>query len=628
MAAYPPFEFMASTAVQQLAAQVNIQYFTAKQLVFSTGDAGHQHLYLVREGQVTLSNDEGPVDICDEGDLFGVRSMLTEKPYVLTAVTAEESLLYLVPIAAFKAVMAANAKVALYFSEGLAAGQTVLGKPTNAAAPGNQLHGLRLETYTALTVPPPGRALVQCLPDTTIQAAAQQMTTQRVGSIVITAPGGQPLGICTDADLRKQVATGLTPPQASISTIMSHPVLTTKPEPLVHEVLLAMMHHQVHHLCITEDGTPNTPALGIVAERDLLLLQGNNPVALVKSIKKSSTVAELPPIRNQAEALLRQYLQQELAMPYLTGVITAVNDALIVKAIALAEAALAQEGMQRPTADFCWLQLGSEGREEQLLRTDLDNAIVYTDPPPEEAAATQAYYLALGQHVVNTLVACGFERCPADMMASNPKWCAPLSTWKGYFKQWITVPEPKALMMASIFFDFRGEYGNLQLVRQLEAHISTLMEQESLFLNHLASNALQNPPPLSFFKNFIVEKGGEHRDTFDVKLRAMMPLADAARVLCLQHRLFKEKSTFKRFELMAATEPKNAALYQEAATAYERLMRVRVQNGLRHQDSGRYIDVKQLGKMERQMLKNTFEPVHALQKMLSVRFQSAYFNAG
>ena len=136
---------------------------------------------------------------------------------------------------------------------------------------------------------------------------------------------------------------------------------------------------------------------------------------------------------------------------------------------------------------------------------------------------------------------------------------------------------------------------------------------------------MQNPPPLSFFKNLLVEKSGEHRNEFDIKLRAMMPLIDIARLLTLSHQVRGLRNTVHRFEKLSEIEPEQEKLFQEAVIAFELLLRIRTKNGLANGDSGRYIPVDRLTKLERQMLRNAFEPIKALQQLVSVRFQLSYF---
>ena len=318
-------------------------------------------------------------------------------------------------------------------------------------------------------------------------------------------------------------------------------------------------------------------------------------------------------------------MQQEVSIAFISTMMTELNDSIISRAVELAQEAIAAAGGTFPESPFCWLSLGSEGRGEQLLRTDQDNALIFADPPSGQQDQVRNYWLEVARGAVDLLQQAGFFYCPAGMMASNPRWCLSLSEWKRQFSEWILEPTPEAVMHSTIFFDFRPVFGEPGLSGQLTDHIFEELDRQTAFLAFLAKTALQNPPPLTFFRNFVVEKGGELADQFDIKARAMMPLADAARVLILEARVRDVKNTFRRFEKMAELEPRNRELFMECAEAYELLMRYRTLQGLLHQDSGRYFDPGELSKMERLSLRNSFRPIRELQSLLATRFQTAYF---
>ena len=331
-------------------------------------------------------------------------------------------------------------------------------------------------------------------------------------------------------------------------------------------------------------------------------------------------------LRNKAEKLLQTYLEEGVAVSVIARVITIINDALIKKAISLALSS-AEGQVENPHLKFCWLSLGSEGREEQLLRTDVDNALLYEDPPEDKQEMAKSYFLYIGKYVNDVLMRCGFQKCAADIMASNPDYCLPLGEWKEKFRSWIMVPHPEALMNSAIFFDFRAVYGDKKLEQSLQNYLVETIEEGGAFINHLAKNALLNPPPLTFFKNFMVEKGGEHKDEFDIKKRAMMPLADAARVLILSHRRPEVHHTAERFKKLTALEPEKEELFAEAGMAYEWLMGLRTRFGLMNNDSGRFLPIASLSKTEKQMLRNAFVPIKELQQMMEVRFRLDYFRS-
>ncbi len=629
--AYPPFQLFERRQLQELAAQAVVQYHPKGDVIFKQGDMPGPYLYVVREGAVHLSHEENgmlePVDQCDEGELFGLRPLLAQDAYALTALAAEETLLYAIPVQVFRQLADQAPRVLLYIASNFASGWQrkpaagMKGKIFLDHLPQEQQALQLLEIQTVQ----PHRLPVTCQPDLSIRQAATIMSEKEVGSIVVVNVQMHPVGIVTDKDLRKKAATGLTPLDEPIARIMSSPVITAPSGITVAEVQMRMMKHKIHHLCLTEDGSNASPVLGVITEHDLLVMQGNNPAVFLREIKRAQTAAELRHIRERAEQLLEQYIRQEVAIAYIANMMTAINDALIQQAIHLAIEALRVEGQPAPSAQFCWLALGSEGREEQLLRTDQDNALVFEDVPEGSYAAVKDYYLALAGKVTAMLHECGFEYCPADMMASNPEWCLSLSEWKARFSRWMLEPDPKAVMFCTIFFDYRPVFGQVKLAEALTAHIFSIVEHETVFLAFLAKNALENPPPLTFFRDFMVERSGEHRHEFDIKARAMMPLCDAARVLTLQNKLAGINNTFRRFEELARREPQNKALYEDAADAYEILMRLRTLQGLQQHNSGRFFNPAELSKMERILLRNSFRPIQELQSLLKTRFQLGFF---
>lgn len=627
---YPPFDSLKAEDLHRLAASITISFVEKEKTLFKVDDPPADYFYFLKEGCVNLFDREQQlVDQCDDGEIFGVRSMLTGNPYKLSAKTVSECLLYTIPNQIFKPFLAQYPSISLYFAEGLASGLTLSGKdkdrPTNTVEVGtraiNDAFNLN-ETIQAR----PHQEVIKGSVTTLIREAAERMTKHRVGSLIITNEQNHPVGILTDTDLRKHVATGRISIDKPVTQIMSAPVVTVPNGQPVYEVVLQMMEKKVHHLCITADGTDKSEVLGVVSERDILVVHSNDPAVLLKEIRYAAGVEGLPALRDKAEKLINQYLEHEVAISYVSKVISAINDAIINKAVETAIRLMEEQGKAKPASPFCWLSLGSEGREEQLLRTDQDNALIYQLANGEKDNEVQAYYLEMARLVTDTLMDCGFEKCPADMMAINPKWCRSTDQWLAYFKSWILTPEPKAIMLSTIFFDYRHVAGQVRLKEELDEALKRMISEEKIFLNYLAKNATLNPAPLGFFKNFIVERSGEHKDEFDIKLRAMMPLVDAARVLSLNYEILDKKNTIERFNAIASMDSKNADLYADAASAYEICMRMRVLHGLANGNSGRYINLERLKKLDRQRLKTAFEPISDLQKLLEVKFQLSYFN--
>ncbi len=625
---YPPFDMVPKEALLRLSAKTVVQYCNPEQIILQQGETSHPYIYVVREGAVRLYHEaEGErilVEKCDEGDLFGIQPLITDEPYVLTGVATEESLIYGLPVEILRQIAEENSKVAFYLASSYATDylrylpKAYQGKPIMESPMGSDLLLVEIQSIEQR------RAPVTCSDRHTIREAAGIMSEEEVSSIIVVNKNQHPTGIVTDKDLRKLAATGRVGLDVPIAQIMSKPVITIGPDFTIADVQIKMVKHRIHHLCITEDGTDESPVTGVISEHDLLVIQANNPAVLIRNIRRSRSADDLRRIREKSEVLLQKYIYQEVAIAYICTILTEINDALVKRVIELSEDEMKLEGVVAPKAKYCWLSLGSGGREEQLLRTDQDNALIFEDVPEDDHENVKDYYLQLAKKVTNKLHECGFAYCPADMMASNPRWCLSLTQWKAQFSDWIRTPTNEAILYCTIFFDYRAVYGDLSLATRLTEHIFSELDVQTIFLPFLAKNALLNPPPLTFFRDFMVERSGEHKDEFDIKTRAMMPLCDAARVLILNARVGKVNNTFRRFEKLAENEPQNRELYEQAAEAYEVLIRYRTLRGLRNSNTGRYFKPAELSKMERLELRNSFRPIRELQSLLNIRFQLAY----
>lgn len=627
---HPPFHLLERKELEDLTEKMGVRYFEKEEVVFKKGAEPGQFFFVVKEGAISLEKEDNgqttTVDLCDEGDIFGLRPLIAGDQYRLSARAAENSLLYLIPTAAFQPIMAASVPIALYLATLFASDGNILeGKQTvlDPVIYSNPLYGTA-RSLTEVQSFDDFKEPITCSMNSTIKEAACRMTEKDVGSIIVVNENKYPQGILTDTDLRRKVATGAHQLETPVSQVMSAPVLTIPPGLTVADVQIQMIEHRVHHLCVTADGTSDSVVVGMVSEHDLLVTQGNSPAILIRELHKATDIGKMKRLREKAEGLLEEYLEQKVSIPFISRIMSEINDALISRCLQLSLEACKQEGVDIEEDAFCWLSLGSEGRQEQLLRTDQDNALVFKDPPLPNLQETRERYLGFAQKVNDRLQDAGFEYCPAEMMASNPKWCLSLAEWKQQFGKWIFQPGEKEVMFSTIFFDYRPVFGNASLAIKMTEGLYENIDKQQIFLSFLARNALLNPPPLSFFRNFIVEKNGEHQDEFDLKARAMMPLTDAARVLVLHARVGNVNNTRERFLKMASLEPSNAELYEFAADAYEVLMRFRAVHGLKNQNSGRFIQPKSLNKSERMMLRNTFRAVDEIQQILRTRFQTGF----
>ncbi|MFZ2284884.1 MAG: DUF294 nucleotidyltransferase-like domain-containing protein [Lutibacter sp.] len=620
---FPPFDVLEKEQLFKIASNVKVTYIEKDNFVFKQEENPHEYFYVVKDGAIGLyrdmDNEQILVDICDEGDIFGLRPLIQNDLYLMSAKANEESVLYAVSVEILKEIIQTNEKVKKFLIASFSSNiKTPYAKGTNGQLFANIEMHTSNTSFTEIQSAEFSKNPVTTLKTSTIKEAAQIMSDKRVGSILI-VENKNPIGIITDKDLRSKIATGLVSIDESVTAIMSSPVKTFKQKITVAEAQIAMIKNKITHLCITKDGTTHSELIGVLSEHDIVILHGNNPSLLIKKINRAKEVTDLKYIREKTSNLLLGYIEQNIPITFISQIISEINEAITIKAIELS----IEEMDKEPPVKFGWLALGSQGRKEQLLMTDQDNALVFEDVSPDKYMPTKQYFLQLAKKVTEKLNVIGFEYCPANMMASNPNWCLSLSEWKNQFDTWIKSPTEDAIMMCTIFFDYDLVFGDKKLVNAMSDSIYESINSFEIFLNFLGRNALRNPPPIGFFRQFLVENDGAHKDQFDIKSRAIMPLVDAARLLILSHNVKDKNNTISRFKKLIKLEPKNEDLYLSCIDSFKILLQFRTNQGLKSNDTGRYVDLNNLNKFEKLKLKGCFKPISAIQELLNIRYNLA-----
>lgn len=297
---------------------------------------------------------------------------------------------------------------------------------------------------------------------------------------------------------------------------------------------------------------------------------------------------------------------------------TTINDAIRKKCIEFAI-----EELGPPPAAFAFMVFGSEGREEQTLHTDQDNAIVYTDVSPERNDSVREYFLAMGKAVCRWLNDAGYVFCKGNNMAMNPELCQPVAVWKKYFGAWVYSATGEDLLRTKIFFDFRYAYGDEPMVDGLKDHLDRVVCDNFRFLQILARDILNMVPPIGRFGKFIVETSGDNRGGLDIK-KAMVPIVDFARIYALRHGI-KTSNTIKRLDALRDQKILTDLNHQEMVQAYCYLMQMRlnvqseaVLYGKKQPDN--ILFPKKLTSIEQRLLKEIFTQTKSYQNRLSYDF--------
>jgi CBS domain-containing protein len=614
-----PFSFLPEEEIDGIAAAISVIYQPEGTELFRQGRGKVDHLYIISKGAAERyyeENDEKRLrGLLGEGDMYGgISLMMNNGIPIRTLKTTEDSQFYLLPKDDFLDICKKHEVFSDYFTDTF--GKRMLDRSYAEIISTNFRPREDASQFFNLPVADIcNRELVACDQDLPIQAAAAIMTEHNSSSIFIREPGADVVGVVTDNDLRKKVtATGMDILKP-VSAIMSSPLRTVSSNALVFEALMEMMQQNIKHLGVRD---AHNRVTGVITNRDLLKVQGQSPVFIVREISGAKLVNQVVQIRRQVPRLIQTLINTGAKAQNITRFLTTVSEAILEKIIGFA-----LNEMGPPPARFAFMVLGSEGRKEQTLKTDQDNAIVIEDVPENSRDEIMKYFLSFAEKVCTWLNEAGYDFCKGGVMAQNPRWCQPLARWKKYFTQWIHTAEPEALLQASIFFDFRGAYGDMDLVDELRQHLFASLEGWPGFFRHLAENALFFTPPIGFFRNFLVESKGEHRDTFNIKA-AMQPVVDYARIYALNYKI-PETNTFERINQLLDQEKISSQEHNELETAYSYLMQQRFANQVKAAMDGssqpdNYINPKHLSRIEQTLLKEIFKRIEKFQGKLSFDF--------
>lgn len=451
---------------------------------------------------------------------------------------------------------------------------------------------------------------------TSLREAITIMDRHKIGSIIVVEPTRKmPLGIFTLRDLLHRV----TLPQISldepIASVMTAGVITVKPETTAYEASLIMARRGLRHLLIVDD---SARLVAIVSQNDLFALQRSNLKDVSNDIRLARDLPTLQACAKEVQRIALGLLTQGVAAAQLTEFVSTLNDLLTLRVIELTH-----DEFDLPEVKWCWLALGSEGRYEQTLCTDQDNGIIFECEDANAVEALRQQFLPFAQAVNQKLDACGFPLCKGGIMAGNPQWCLSLPEWRARFRDWIEHPQPKALLNAAIFFDFRPLYGFEALSDALRTWLLEATRSAHLFLRLMADNALQCAPPLGLIRDFVFDDNKDYPNTLDLKMYGSRPFVDAARLLSLTHGV-RHTSTAQR--LLGASKSANFGGDDVAAMVdgfyYIQLLRLRHQHRVLGQSGGgNRINPDQLNELDRHILKEAFKQARKLQSRLKMDYR-------
>ncbi|KGK14938.1 DUF294 nucleotidyltransferase-like domain-containing protein [Vibrio navarrensis] len=608
---HAPFSELPEETLINVTQHIEISYYRKDTPIIRSGDEIHD-LFMLRSGVVEVYRRKGELyNRLDEGALFGQMALLTNNRVKFPVTAVEDSLLYCIPETIFQSLYDHFDSFADFVE---VEKSTRLRQAVLETKEANDLTTSKVRTL--LTRDAPTIESTQ-----SIQSAAEMMANEHVSSLLVldsTAQASASLapvvGIITDRDLCTRVLAQGKSPQDAVGSVMTDQVISLDHNAYVYEAMLTMLRHNVHHLPIMQGKKP----LGIVEATDIVRYESQSSLLLVSRIFQQQSFEDLAQLAQEVKNSFVRLVNEDANSHMVGSAMSVIGRSFKQRIIELTE-----ERLGPPPIDYCFLALGSMGRDEQLLVTDQDNAIILADS--YRAEKHDAYFSQFAELVCDALNECGYKYCTGDIMATNPIWRMTRAQWRDCFADWIDDPNPKALLNASIFFDLDGVYGELAWASQLTDFIVNKAKQTPRFLACLARNALNRTPPLGFFKDFVMEKDGRHNNSINLKRRGTAPLADLIRV----HALAVGSSARNSFERLddvidAGILPKGRAQNLKDALEFISMVRIRhqavdVQNGIEPDNN---IEPENLSDFERRTLKDAFQILSNAQNFLKFRYQA------
>ncbi len=611
IAQHAPFDQLPEHVLIDVAKSVEISYYRTDSMIVNFNDRITE-LYMIRSGVVELYRRKGELyNRLDQGQLFGQMGLLTNNKVRFPAKAVKDTLVYCIPESVFNDLCENYDDFADFVEaeDTTRLKQAVKGKTADA----NALTTSKVKTL--LTREP---VILPC--NSTIQTVAQIMTEENISAVLINDPDKDDqqdssfVGIITEHDLCAKVIAAGVNVDSPISQVMSTELISLDHNAYIFEAMLLMLRNKIDHLPILKNKIP----IGLIEVADIIRYESQNSLLFVSSIFQQKSCEDLVLLSSQLKSCFVRMVNEDANSHMVGRAMSEIGRNFKQRLLELAE-----EKFGPPPVPYCFLALGSMARDEQLMVTDQDNAIILDNS--YKAAVHGEYFAKLADFVCDGLAACGYSYCTGEIMASNPEYRKTRSEWEVCFGDWIEKPNPQALLNCSIFFDLTGVYGRVKWAEQLNAFILNKAKKNNRFLACLAHNALNRTPPLGFFKDFVMEKDGRHNNSINLKRRGTAPLADLIRVHALAIGS-QSQNSFERLEdiIDAGILPTSKA--EDLQHAMELISLVR----LRHQSSDiesgiepdNNIEPENMSDFERRNLKDAFLVLSNAQNFLKYRYSS------
>ncbi len=604
-----PFRDLGDPELLEIAKTVDLKRFPPGEVIISMGSQG-KNFYLITSGlaKVYLTEQEGNevvLGFLGEGDCFGEISLLTRGPTTANIQAMEETLAMVQAKEAFLAMTERYPVFHPFFSQLLMNRMRMVYKELLTESPGTvQVEPFVYRKQVGDIVSPSDSF---CYPGNTIREVAERAVLKELNTMVVVDDRKRPKGVIRVSGIARSVVLDGLSSREPVERIMETDFHSIDSGSYFFDALYQMIKHKTNELIVMDGERVE----GILTGFDLLRFRGREALSLLRNIEEAPTLSQLNAMRAEVEKVLRALMTDGALASHACKIVSEFNDKMVRRVIQLQE-----EETGPPPSPYAWLGLGSEGRREQTLFTDQDNAIIFSCSSAEQA---RDYFRKVSAGVVEGLSRCGIPLCKGGVMASNPKYFGDIEQWRQKTEAWVRTPilEEKELMDTYVFLDFRTVSGEPGLERELKSHLIGRIREHPSFLKSLAQPIVSIPIPIGFFKNFIVEKSGKYKNRLNIKLHGLVPLVTCVKILAL-HSGVAETNTLERIRVLRREKVISDDQAEALEQAFETFLTLKIKNNLNDlgqtKELSNHIDPAELSTRQKQLLKEAFWAVSQLQK--------------
>jgi CBS domain-containing protein len=587
---HPPFNTMADADLLEFAPTGRVRFYERNEYILWQGEPHRSQIFVIQQGTVSLWDESKPTsdarpgsglgDVRGAGDMLGIERFNGARSTVYTVRSESDVVIYAFPAEDFDALLMKYERARQYVT-------TEAGVTLDYQTPEER----RDLTSTFLYQLVAHGTVARCDAGTSIREAARRLAASGTGALTVVGQDQRVHAVVTPASFVTWIADGNGDADAPVETLSPGRIGTVGPDTTVVDGVLTMAHGPYDALAITNDSTPGGTLSAVVSARDLGTVFGDQPLALLSDIRSAGSTDALRVANHRARAFALRHLTSAVSVDWLSRLLHAVDIAIVRKLIAFAGA---------DALPACWCFAGSSGRSESPTRLAPQLVLLVSDG--SALVAARAAY-----RTVSRLVAeCDY--LPRQNIPFEPGfYVATLAEWRARFSGWIGDPVRTEMSRARTLFDVTPVHGTTALWQQIEALVTSTVDQD--FLHVLANDCLATLPPLTFFEDAVVDTSGEHSAVFKLEESALRPLVDVARVFSLAARAAVGRSTIERFGVARALLPEQAELFREAGDTFRVVLWQQGRIGIAEGTSGIDLPPALLSRNDRHVLKSGFRSI-------------------